>query len=209
MRFGVIIYTHTKLDAEKDVLIGLVFRRRWKMSDVLIGIMPAVTMMAEAVADEAARSWVDIFREIISVLVCLVVAITLRRNPSARYRRRSPGIQVIRSIWWGIFLTTLPLLVLFGAVRYFDGVGIPSVFSVAFCTSVTVVVLMGGDEVTGNILVDSLLAAVGVVSVWFTAVNGVPGALARASRETFCYWLLVCIGIAIVFRAAFWVEEGT
>ena len=62
-----------------------------------------------------------------------------------------------------------------------------------------------GVELTGNIIVDTVVISLVFTLACFTVVNGLPEALARANGGNLCFLLLACTGASLVVRAVIWV----
>ncbi|RKY12745.1 MAG: hypothetical protein DRP65_00045 [Planctomycetota bacterium] len=147
--------------------------------------------------------------EIVTLLVCLWLAIKVRRRPGAVDGRPNPWVLAKQSLRWGIVLVTVPLLGYFGVVRFMHGAGIPSAFSLVLCTGITALVMMGMEvELTGNILVDCLLVSIALVAASFTVVNGVPLVLVHLSGANLCRWVLACVAAAMLVRVWLWIIKG-
>jgi len=146
--------------------------------------------------------------EILSVLLCLWLAARLGRRRETGDEGPTRWALAKRSLRWGVVLVTVPLLGFFGVVRFMNGAGIPSVFSLILCTGITALVVLGAEvELTGNVLLDCLLVSAGLVGACFTVVNGVPVALAAMNGSNLCRWMLLCIGAAFVVRIFLWLFQ--
>ena len=147
--------------------------------------------------------------ELASILLCLWLAVKVRRRQSDDKSKPDPWVLARRSLRWGVLLVTLPLLGYFGALRYADGQGGPSAFSVIMCTGLTSLVMMGSPlEVTGNIIVDCILVSAGIVTCCFTMLNGLPVALASLNAVNLCRWCVACTVAAMLVRLFLWITEG-
>ena len=148
--------------------------------------------------------------ELASILLCLWLAVRLRRKESGGEGEPDPWALVRRSLRWGVLLVTLPLLGYYGALRYADGQGGPSAFSVVMCTGLTSLVVMGSPhEVTGNVIIDCVLVSAVIVAGCFTVLNGLPVALSNMTAPNLCRWCVACTGAAIIVRLFFWITEGS
>jgi len=146
--------------------------------------------------------------EIMALLLCLRVATRLRERSPAGDDVPSAWALARQSLRLGVVAVTVPLLGYFGATRYANEQGIPTAFSLVLCTGLTMLVMIGAAvEITGNILLDSLLISAVLVGVCLTVVNGTPEALARINGENLCHWSLACVGTAILVRAVFWATK--
>jgi hypothetical protein len=147
--------------------------------------------------------------QILSSLVCLWLAATLRGRSSPGDGRPSPWGLAKYSLRHGIMVVTVPILGYFGVVRFMQGLGIPSVFWFALATGLTALVMVGAEvELTGNILIDCLLLSFALVGAVFTVINGVPTALTLLDSANLCRWALLCVGAAILVRVALWIIRG-
>lgn len=148
--------------------------------------------------------------ELASILLCLWLAVRLRRKESGGEGEPNPWALARRSLRWGVLIVTLPLLGYFGALRYADGQGGPSAFSVVMCVGLTSVVVMGSPmEVTGNIIIDCVLVSAGIVAGCFTVLNGLPVALANLNAPNMCRWCVTCTVASMLARLFLWITEGS
>lgn len=148
-------------------------------------------------------------RDVMWFLLCLWIASLLSRKGPKGNENPSAWQYAKRSLRWGVVLVTIPLLGYLGAVRFIQGVGIPSVFSLVLCVGITAVVLLGAKvRVSGNVVLDSLLLSTGLVAACFTVLNGLPEVRARLSAENVYFWFLACTCMALVVRTFFWIKEA-
>jgi FtsH-binding integral membrane protein len=146
--------------------------------------------------------------EICSVFFCLWLATKVRGFlKSHRGKSKATG-QAMRSVFWGAMAVTLPLLMYFGVLRYSRGQGVPAPFWVIVCLSLTSVVMMGAGEVTGNVIIDTLIISASLTACSFLCVNGVPEAFSRLGWGNFLLWVVVCLCASVFVRALLWAREG-
>jgi hypothetical protein len=145
--------------------------------------------------------------DLFSILLCLWLAARLRRGIGAE---QGPGAweYATRSMRWGMLLVTVSMLGYFGVLGYVKDRNFPSALSLILCTGLTALVVMGsGLEITGNVIVDAVIMALGLACGCFTVINGLSDFLEWLNTPNLIRWLLACIGIALVVRAIFWLRE--
>lgn len=144
-----------------------------------------------------------------SIILCLLLAGRLSRGQNGNDVETDSWCLAKRSLRTGMLLVTVPLLGYFGLERYMNGTGIPSLYVLIVCIGLVSLVMTGaGIEISGNVVIDSLLVSGLLVAGCFTVINGIPEAARRLNVESFCSWFLACVISSIVVRAVIWAGKG-
>jgi len=148
-------------------------------------------------------------KDLTSVILCIWLAKKLRGWSRGEVRKDDVWSLAKQSLKWGMIIVTVPLLEFFGIMSFIHGIGYPSIFSFSVCIGLITLLMLGcALEITGNVLIDSLLLSSILVISCFTLVNGIPVAWANLSQENLCRWFITSIFVSLFFRAALWIKEG-